>query len=340
MKVNKYKQTDACLAGQRVTHRRGCRPLMGLLALLAVVLPLPAAAQFLPLFNQGALQRSAALPVLGATQVATAPGWQAALDLTTEYSTQMNATESVLQDGESARVALRYRAALAEDLEWNLEVPVLVLGGGFMDRLIEDWHGWFGLPNGGRELAPRDRYRYQYVRNGVTLLDVTDSGTHLGDVRAGLGWHSGAATVLRAELKLPTGDGAALAGGNAGLALWLDHALDFGAGSRWSGYLSAGGSAIDTPEVLAELQERAAGFGGLGLGYRVGRGFSIVSQLYVHSALFRDTALDSLKKPGLQFALGASWRLPSGTRVQLAFQEDPVVSSSPDFSLHFGYAFE
>ena len=325
---------------QRVKTLQPCIVSAVLSAGLLLCVAPAAAGDFLPLFNQGALQRSAALPSLGAPTVADAAAWSAALDLTTEYYTDTNATESVLQDGESARVALRYRAGLAEDLEWNLEVPVLVLGGGFMDRLIEDWHGWFGLPNGGRELAPRDRYQYRYVRNGTTLLDVSESGTYLGDMRAGLGWQSGESTVLRAELKLPTGDGAALAGGNAGLALWFDRALDFGVGSRWSGYLSAGGSAISAPDVLADHQNRAAGFGGLGLGYRVSAGFSIVSQLYAHSPLFRDTALDGLKKPGLQFALGASWRLPSGTRVQLAFQEDPVVSSSPDFSLHFGLAFE
>lgn len=302
--------------------------------------PAAFAADFFPVHNQGALQRSAMLPALGAAQTADATAWSAALDLTTEYYNAATATESVLQDGESARFALTWRAPLGETLEWNLELPLLVLGGGFMDRMIEDWHGWFGLPNGGRELAPRDRYQYRYVRNGVTQLDVTGSGTYLGDVRAGLGWQWSESTALRAQLKLPTGDGGALAGGNAGLALWFDHALGFADGSRWSGYLSAGGSAIDEPEVLADLQPRAAAFGGLGLGYRVSERFSIASQLYAHSALFRDTELDGLKKPGLQFVLGASWRLASGTRLSLAFQEDPIVSSSPDFSLHVGLAFE
>lgn len=319
---------------------RGLSAVSVLLSALLAALPPPAAAQFFPVFNQGSLQRSVMLPALGAAALADAPAWHASLDLTTEYATDANAAESVLLDGESARFALAYRAPLGETLEWNVELPLLVLGGGFMDRPVEDWHGVFGLPNGGREQAPRDRYRYRYLRNGNTLLDVTDSGTHLGDVRAGLGWQWSEVAALRAQIKLPTGDGAALAGGNAGLALWVDRALSFAPGSRWSGYLSAGASAVDTPEVLPGQLSRSAGFGGLGLAYRVGESLSIISQLYAHSALMRDSGLDALSQPGLQFVLGARWRLPSGTRIDLAFQEDPVVAASPDFSLHLGIAFE
>lgn len=298
------------------------------------------AAEFFPVFNQGSLQRSAALPVLGATRVAAvgAPQQSYALDLTTEYYRDANARESVLEDGESARLAFGWRSGFAEDWEWNVEVPLLVLGGGFMDRIIEDWHGFFGLPNGGRELAARDAYQYRYTRDGVTLLDVTEAGTQLGDIRAGLGWQLRECTALRAQLKLPTGDGARLGGGNFGASLWLDQTLNFGPGSRWSGYLSAGGSAIATPDVLPELQNRAAAFAGMGVSWRAFDALSLATQLYAHTPLFKDTELEGLQNPGLQFVLGATWHAAPGVDLQLAFQEDPVVSSSPDFSLHFGLA--
>lgn len=300
------------------------------------------ASEFFPTFNQGSLQRSAALPALGAAWVLS-PGessWYGALDLTTEYFLDANASEELLADGESARFALSYRAALAEGWEWDVQVPILVLGGGFMDSIIQDWHGYFGLPNGGRELAPRNDYQFRYTRNGVTLLDVQDSGTYLGDVRVGLGWQWREATALRAQLKLPSGDGEQLGGGNTGLALWLDHAFDFSEASRWSAYASAGGSFISAPKILADMQNRTTLFGGAGLSYSLLDSLSVSAQLYAHTALYKDSALDSLSDPGLQFVLGGSWRVTPTTTLNLAFQEDPIITTSPDFSLHFGWSFE
>lgn len=321
---------------------KACAPSVLRIAMVALLAatPLAQAAEFFPVFNQGALQRSATLPALGAAQVSAVGATErsVAIDLTTEYYSDSNARESVLEDGESARIAFGWRAGFAEDWEWNVEVPVLVLGGGFMDRIVEDWHDFFGLPNGGRELAPRNRYEYRYVRDGVTLLDVTDAGTQLGDVRAGLGWQWRQNTAVRAQLKLPTGDGARLGGGNLGGALWLDHALDLGPDSRWSATVSAGASASATSDVLPQLQNRAAAFGGAGLAWRAFERVSFATQLYAHTALFKDSELDGLRNPGLQFVLGTTWHAAPGVDLRLAFQEDPIVSSSPDFSLHFGLA--
>lgn len=298
------------------------------------------ASAFFPTFNQGALQRNATLPALGEAHV-LAPGdssWYGAVDLTTEYYSDANATESVLEDGESTRIALSYRGGFEGGWEWNAQLPVLVLGGGFLDSMIEGWHDTFGLPNGGRELAARDQYHYRYVRGGATLLDVTDSGTQLGDLRLGAGWRLNDVSVLRAQLKLPTGEGGKLGGGNTGLALWLDHALGFAPGSHWSGYVSAGGSWSDESDVLPQLQQQGAGFGGVGLSYRATDALSLTSQLYAHTALFKDTELNGLSDPGLQFVLGLAWKLSRAVQFNLAFQEDPIVASSPDFSLHFGVA--
>lgn len=300
--------------------------------------PAASAADFFPVFNQGSLQRSATLPALGEARLlkSSDSGWYTALDLTTEYYADSNANEELLEDGESARLALSYRAALAKNWEYQIEVPVLVQGGGFLDGPIEDWHGFFGLPNGGRELAPQDRYRYRYVRNGVTLLDVRDSGTVLGDVRVGTGWRVSESTALRGLLKLPTGDESSLSGGNAGAALWFDHAMDFGPASRWSSYLSGGASLSEESKILAGLQNSAVVFVGGGIACEVFNRLQLIGQIYAHSPLYKNTELDGLKNPGLQLLLGSRWKISETLSFLLAFQEDPIVSSSPDFSLHFG----
>lgn len=302
------------------------------LVLLATgLLPPLLSAQGLVTRNEAALARHAALPLLGAPQLPRAAEWQAVLDLTSEYHAKQQGGEQIILDGETARLALARAAPLGAGWAWRLEVPVMALGGGFMDGFIESWHDTFGLPNGGREFAPRDRYLYSYQRNGQSVMNVSRAGVELGDVRVGLARTQGEG-AWRAELKLPTGDADALAGGSLGLALWREAALDLSA--RWSGHYALGASVFERAGPLRDLQHSAAAFGSLGLGWQWLERLSLHGQLYAHSPLHRDTSLHALEDPGLQLALGGRWHFASGLSVDLGFQEDLIVDSSPDFSLH------
>jgi hypothetical protein len=73
-----------------------------------------------------------------------------------------------------------------------------------------------------------------------------------------------------------------------------------------------------------------------GLGWRLNERVRFVGQLYGHGKLHKDSDLRPLKRHGLQLTLGGTIRLGERLELLAAFQEDPIVSSSPDFSLHFG----
>jgi hypothetical protein len=312
--------------------------LAGALLLLAgAASPAAAGEAPLPLHNQSALARGFALPaigqdaVLGSGQSAAA----ARFDLTSEYHTQAEGAESVVLDGEADLLTLAWRRGLAAGWEWSAEPPLLHQGGGFMDGAIENWHDFWGLPQGGRPEAPQDRFLFQYVRNGQTLLDVRGGGSRLGDAKLGLGWQAAPWLAVRGEAKLPTGKQADLSGGVLGAALWLDAALPFDAGSIFSGFASAGVSINDDSEVLDDLREPFVVFGGGGLAARIGPQFAVLAQAYAHSALYRGPELDPFRA-ALQLSLGVRWHASERLSFDLAVQEDPIVSSSPDFSLHFG----
>ena len=300
------------------------------------------AGDFFPVFNQGSLARNAALPALGSPRVLAAgkQAWYGAADLSSEYYLDGNARESILEDGETARYSLTWAQGFGNGYEASIQLPLLNQSGGFMDHSIEQWHKLFGLPNGGREFAPRNGYSFRYVRDGVTLLDVHDSGTRLGDVQLGGGWQWTPGTAVRAMLKLPTGDKNQLSGGGAGGALWLDYALPFAARSTLSGYVSGGASASGRSGPLSALQNQVLGFGGAGLGWQAFSRVQLVGQLYLHSPLYKDTEISGLKKAGGQLLLGLNWRVGNETLFKLAFQEDVLTNSSPDFSLHFGLSLQ
>lgn len=302
--------------------------------LLVVVACAPArAGEFVPGGDGGALARGFALPALGDATL-LGPGrreTRVTLDFTNEYVQEGNcAVECVTLDGETARLRFTHRVGLGAGWDFALDVPLLDTGGGFLDGWIQDWHEAFGLPNGGRELAPRDRYRFRYERAGTVLLDETRGYSGLGDMQLTLGRRVGRRNLLRAMVKLPTGDERHLAGGTLGGALWLEH--PFALPARWAGYFSFGVSSNERGAVLRGMRNTEVAFGGIGLLAPLSRYVRLSLQLQAHGPLHDGSELSPFARAGLPLTVGLN--IGSGRRgtLELGFQEDPSVNGSPDFA--------
>lgn len=292
-------------------------------------------------FNQSSLARFAALPALG--QGAVLPRGSSTrslgLDWTNEFFVRSNASEDLTLDGESQRLALRYRAGIApvfgRALEWSLEVPLLFTGGGLLDSPIESWHDTFGLPNANRDEVPQDRYRIRYVRDGATLVDLDQAESGLADVRLGLGVAVTEKLTLRGLVQLPTGDKDQLTGGHLGGALWLDYTLPLSASRRAALLLSGGVSASQTDGPLADVQQPVVALAGAVLILPVYGALDAVVQVNAHSKLYKNSNLQALSRVGAPLAFGL--RLPYRQFVfDLAALEDASVNVSPDYGLLFG----
>lgn len=300
-----------------------------------------AQAQGYETFNQSSLARAAALPALG--QGAVLPRGEAsssvALDWSNEFFLRSNTRESLTLDGESQRLALRYRAGIAplwgHALEWSFELPLLFTGGGVLDGPIENWHSTFGLPNSNRDDVPQDRYRIRYVRDGVTLVDRDDGASGLADVRLGLGLALSERLTLRSLLQLPTGNQNKLTGGHVGGALWLDYSLPLSESRRAALLLSGGVSAANTNGPLGDLQQPVVGVAGAVLIVPIYGALDAVVQLNGHSKLYKGSALAPLSKVSAPLATGLRWTR-GAVVFDLAVLEDPSVNASPDFGLLFG----
>ncbi len=304
--------------------------------LLTSLYPALAGAQGLGTTNQSTLARNFALPVVGQAAPVSEGRWTASIDLTSEFVDEDEAGEVLRLDGETARFGLRFEQALGARADWNIDVPLLHTGGGFLDGPIEGWHDVFGLPQGGREESARNRYRYRYVQDGQTRLDAESGGTHLGDVQVGAGLRVFDAAMLRGMIKLPTGDEDELAGGNLGAAIWADLPLPFEAGSRFGGFASLGLSVNDKSDVLEDQQNTVVPFGAAGLDVRLLPSLQALVQLYAHGPLYDDSDINALESAGLQLSIGGRWCAQGKAPcAELSFQEDPIVASSPDFSLRF-----
>jgi len=63
----------------------------------------------------------------------------------------------------------------------NLRLRVVNRSGGFADQAFVTWHTAFGIPNGGRDLAPRYEMKYHLERDGVQVADLAHAKTQLLD---------------------------------------------------------------------------------------------------------------------------------------------------------------
>ena len=249
------------------------------------------------------------------------------------YVRDGNATEFLNLDGEVLRFALDLRYGLADNWDLQLEVPWLEQSGGHLDKLIDNWHDLWGMPDGGRSDVPRDQLNYQYASpDGGFLLDSSDSG--LGDITLALNYafYRGKEGVASLGLgyKFGTGDDGQFLGSGGDdqfIALRFSGAHLSGLPLRWHGqlgYLRAGDS-----DLLQGFQEQNLWFAGLALDWLVSEHWSLLAQLDSNAAP-TDSQLTALGDPAVTLTGGVRWRFARGWSVDVSLVEDIAVETAAD----------
>jgi len=267
-------------------------------------------------------------------------------DVASEYRVAATANEQLVLDGESYRWTLAARYGIGERFEAGIEIPYVLYGGGFLDGFIEGWHSTFGMPQGGRDTAPRNRLTYFYRKNGVQKLLMDHAGSGVGDITLSGGMqlyetcdaNGHDAIALRTSIKLPTGNSRYLQGsGSTDFALSLSGSMN--SFTEWGAlgvFGSFGGLAMTRGEVLADQQHNLAGFGTLGIGWGPAEWISFKVQLDGHTPLYRGSSLTELSDPSLMLTSGGSLKLPGGYLLDIGVSEDIAVATAPDVAFHLG----
>lgn len=323
-------------------------PLVFALLLLS---PAPAAALEIEPFrtaNRNPLVHGYGLPSERTPQLLPSGTWTAvvAQDVASIHSSSSAGTEQLLLDGEQYRWALTGKYALSDRIELGLELPLIHQSGGFLDGMIIDWHNLWGLPQGGRDSAPKNRLTYRYSKDGSQRLNVTDTSTGIGDLSLLAGYRlfdqrtdgDHDVVTVRAQLKLPTGSSNSLHGtGSTDLALFLTGATN--RNTEWGTlgvYGSAGGMVSSDGDLLSEQRENLIGFGSAGIGWSPAAWIAFKAQLDVNTACYRNSSLDELSKTALMLTLGGTLQLSDNYLLDIGLSEDLTVAAAPDVTFHLG----
>lgn len=300
-------------------------------------------------FNQSPLVQIFGLPAAEAAILQpVGRSWSLlALDIANGFAQDTTPRDRILLDGESYRITLVLRHGITEKLEAGVDIPWVGHGAGVFDSFIEGWHDFFGLPQGGRKEAPRNRLLYSYDRYGQEHLRLDDSTFGLGDIRFTGGlqlYHDRQpnvrAVALRTSIKLPTGSSTKLHGsGSTDIALWLTARDDYPLSGSW-GHLTlfgaGGGMAMTSGDVLQDQQRNLVGFGSLGLGWSPTEWLALKTQISGNTPFHRDSDLPELDNPSLLLTIGGTLAFSPDTALDIGVSEDLAVSTAPDVALHLG----
>ncbi|UFS71976.1 DUF3187 family protein [Geomonas sp. RF6] len=266
-----------------------------------------------------------------------------ALDVANNNAIENTPRESITLDGESWRTTLTLRRGFEGGLEGGIEIPFVYQGGGVFDDFIENWHDFFGLPQGGRKEEPQDRLSYVYTKDSRERLRMDRSRGGIGDVRLTGGYQlyqdlqNGRAVAVRAALKLPTGESSRLHGsGSTDLSLWLSAQQDLplerlGAVAFFG---SLGGLAKTRGDVIPDQERYLVGFGSLGAGWTPWRPVAFKVQLSGHSPFYHGSSLDELDAFSLLLLTGGTISFSESTSLDIGVSEDIIVNASPDVAFH------
>ena len=253
--------------------------------------------------------------------------------LANHYVNENNATEYLNFDGETGRVDLEFRYGFAENWDVQLEVPWLDQSGGDLDGLIDDWHDFWGMSDGGRSNVPRDVLDYRYVspQGGFSLQDDSSG---VGDISLSVShaFYRDENSAVSAALgyKFSTGDDddfLGSGGDDAYIALRFSGQQLSDLPLSWHGqvgYLRAGDS-----DVLEGLQEKNLWFAGLAMDWRFAQNWSLIAQIDSHAAPL-DSSLTGVGDDAILGTLGARWYVAPLWSVDLSFVVDIRVETTPD----------
>lgn len=289
----------------------------------------------LAIVNHSPLVAGRALPRQRAADIREGLSLDVDVTLTSHFIEESTAQESLFLDGETQTFTLDLRYGLSDRWDIGLTLPHRRHGTGFLDGMINDWHDFFALPDGGRSQFPKDVLAYVYDGPGGRfsrqtavrgLADPTLETSYALAARPGL------ALTAVLGLQWDHGEPEALtgSGGNEGFV-----ALRFSGEHRsqlpltWHGQL--GYSSAERSEPLPRLARRGLWFIGLGVDWQLAPHWSLLAQFDGHEAPFV-SELGALGDHAGLLSLGLRWRATPNWSFELGFSEDVLVETAPDIS--------
>jgi len=263
------------------------------------------------------------------------------LELNQHYSTvnMVNniAGNNLLVDMELYVIDPVLRHSFGPQLELSLRTPILLPASGLFDHAIQTFHGWFNMPNGGRELRPSNRYGY-HVANGSGTAWQGRNRAEFGNMELSARYqfvqHQEWALAGLTAIKLPTASAARGWGsGAADLALGMVASYSTG---NWFSHLEGWliqPLARDQPGIHYRSYPR----GSVTTGYRWSKQLSVIVQAQGGNSPYR-SFIGELDHPPFLVAFGLRGGIQNDIGWNISVTENISQKTTQDIALSLGFS--
>jgi hypothetical protein len=272
---------------------------------------------------------------------------KAGIESSISYSLSQSSTYTVQSSGhwvidldmEVTELNLRYKRIIKDVVEFDMDVPVLVIGGGFMDGFLESYHSTFGFGDPyGRSQRPDNEFLYEVRRDGDLIIKGR-SGIRFGDIRLALKkpliTFDGFALSVKGDVELPVGsakNGYGNGSVDAGVCVLLDKKVT----ERIMTYWNVGAGFPGDVRGYEKVNLKNYIYGGAGIEGAVGENLSLLVQLQGESPIYPETDLKAVDRDAWLLVFGGRYK--TGKRsIDLSLTEDINTSGAPDFILNLTY---
>lgn len=256
-------------------------------------------------------------------------------EVTSHFIEERRGGESVFLDGETQTLTLDFRYGFGDRWDLGLLLRHRRHAAGFLDGVINDWHDFFAMPDGGRSQFPTEVLAYRYTgevesyqrtspASGVVdpVLEASYSLVAQPDLAI--------AAVLGAQLQHGTPEALTGAGGLqhfAAIRFSGDHRGDWPL--TWHGQVGYSYAPDSAP--LPSLAQEGLWFAGLGADWQLTPDWSLLAQFDAHEAPF-NSALNALGSNAGLLSLGLRFQAAPGWQLEIGFSEDILVETAPDIT--------
>lgn len=241
-------------------------------------------------------------------------------------------------DMELWRTAFTLNYGLASHVDLKLELPFITSAGGFLDPVIQSYHDFLGLPNGGRNLVSNHTHTFTLKQNGITLFNYAQSSFGLADItvraKHQLPLVSKRFTLAVAPyVKFPTGlatHGLSSGHTDIGASLFLQTDI-----SRLHFSTQVGGAYLTGSDTVSALLTNGYFAFAQSVAFEVSPGFIPTVQVNGNTSIFHDVSAKELTGIAFDLNVGATGNFYKGELFyQVTFGEDiTAIGPSVDFSL-------
>jgi len=254
------------------------------------------------------------------------------------YTVQESEDWVIHLDMEITEINFRYKKVIKDSFEFGLDVPVLIIGGGFMDGFLEDYHEGIGFGDYGRSRRPNNEFLYE-VRQGGDLIIEGKSGTRLGDIRIALKApliSSEAFNVsIKGDVEIPVSSakqGFSNGSLDAGAAILIDGRIT----EKIQTYWNAGVVFPGDVRGHEKINLRNFVYGGAAIEVHAGEGIILMTQLHGQSSIYPETDLQAVDRDAVMIVFGGRYR-KEGKSIELSLTEDLSTSGAPDFIVNLTF---